>query len=203
MPRARVQSGRSRLAYRFDLLDDEGDQPHFALGPSILREGSSALALPAPQPPLAAPRQQAPALGLQTSFADLAQELMSVSAADAAAAQAAAASASASASSWDLSAFSGGGAAAAGAGAAPLLLPGLQHSAGYKKHLVLDALHRAHDSEASAVSEKLHRQELSTRRRGRLLTSIVSGEAYRGRSAAKGMKKMAARRRLRQVRGQK
>jgi hypothetical protein len=203
-PRARVQAARSRTAYRFDLLDDDDSRPAFALGPSILHTGGSAAAAAAALPAaLFAPRPpQAPALGLQASFADLAQELQSVSAAGPAEGSSSGGgggSSSSSSSNWDMSAFSGGGGGGGAAAPAAPLLPGL----GYRKHLVLDALHRAHGSEASAVAEKLHRQELSTRRRGRLLTSIVSGEAYRGRSAAKGMKKLAARKRLRQVRGQK
>ncbi len=240
MPRARVQAQqRSRLAYRFDLLDEDRDRPQFAMGPSILQVGAGSASPQPPQPPqpppLQPPRPLAPTLGLQASFSDLAQELLSVSAAGAQAGGgggggggAGRGSAGRGGSDWDLSAFSqamaggggggggsggsvfGGGGGGGSGGAAPggaLLLPGLLQpppsAAGSRKHLVLDALHRAHDSEAGAVSEKLHRQELSTKRRSRLLTSIVSGEAYRGRSAAKGAKKMAARKRLQQVRGQR
>ena len=233
-PRARVQAQRSRLAYRFDLLDEDRDRPQFAMGPSILQvgPGSASSPLPPPPAPLQPPRPLAPTLGLQASFSDLAQELLSVSAAGAQAGGGGGGGGSGSArrgaSDWDLSAFSqamaggggggggggsggsvfgGGGGGGSGGPGGALLLPGLLQqppsAAGSRKHLVLDALHRAHDSEAGAVSEKLHRQELSTKRRSRLLTSIVSGQAYRGRSAAKGAKKMAARKRLQQVRGQR
>jgi hypothetical protein len=200
MPRARVQTNRSR--YRFDLLDEEYETPNFALGPSLLQVGGSpgagAAAAPAAAAPFPPPRLPVSTLGLQTSFADLATELLSVAGAGSAGGGGGGGGGG-QAAAWDTSAF----ASAAGAPGALPLAPGLLEGAGaQKKRLVLDALHRAHDSEAGAVSEKLHRQELSTRRRCRLLTSIASAEAYRGRAANKGMKKLAARRRLRQARGE-
>ena len=196
MPRARVQLDRYR--HRFDLLDDsDDDKPGFALGPSILLEGARAAAAA----PLAPPSLQPPTLPttstlhLQTTFADLARELQTVSAAAAAAAAPSLGGGGGQAGGWDLSAFSA--APQAGAG-----VQGAQQGS-ERKRVVLDAMHRAYTSEAGAVSEKLHRQELSSRRRGKLLTSIMSAEAYKGRSESKTAKKQAARRRLMQARSSK
>jgi len=198
MPRQRARVQRSRNPY-FDNLDDDDDEP-FPFSPSILKSGGAPGASAAPLlslhphlPATAAQAGAAPgaALGIQTSFSDLANELLSVSAS----APSGGSGGGGGGGGWDFSAFSAAPSASATAAG--------EGAAFSKKCLVLDALHRAHDSEAGAMSEKVRRQEMSGKRRGKLIGAIISATNYTHRTAAKSQLKLAKRKRLAKARGER
>jgi hypothetical protein len=174
----------------FSLLEEP---EAFSLSPSLLAGGGGGGGggggAPAPPPPAAAPGASSPFGAALSGFGDLARSLQEV-----ARPPAAAAAAPAGGGAWDFSAFGSEATSAlqpAAAAAAPPPPPPPPVFLSQQQRAVADSLHRAHESQASQLAERIRAAELSNKQRSRALRSITVGANYRSRHATKGAKKQA------------
>ena len=167
----------------FSLLEEP--EP-FSLSPSLLAGGGA----PAPGPPISS-APPAPTFGAPFSgFGDLARTLQEVER-PAGAAAAGGGGGGGGGGAWDFSAF--GTEAASAMLAAPLAPPPPPPAPPpvllLRERAVADSLTRAHESQASALAERIARADLGNKQRSRALRSITVGANYRSRLATKGAKK--------------
>ena len=165
----------------FSLLEEP--EP-FSLSPSLLAGGGG----PAPAPPVAS-APPAPAFGAPFSgFGDLARTLQEV---ERPPAVGGGGGGGGGGGAWDFSAF--GAEATSAMLVAPLAPPPPPAAPPplllLRERAVADSLTRAHESQASALAERIARADLGNKQRSRALRSITVGANYRSRWATKGAKK--------------
>ncbi len=173
----------------FSLLTEE--EP-FSLSPSVLAGGGAGFAMPhATAATAATAPSSAPSFFCASSsfsgLGDLTRSLQEVGGGG---------GGGASGGAWDFSAFGTVAASALLPAAAAPAAPAVAAApvAFSRERAVAHALLQAHESQATALTERIRAADLSNKQRSRSLRSITVGANYRSRLATKSAKKKALQR---------